>query len=126
MTLRHAMPLLLVGAVGCSHGETLCAPSIATAIAIYPIDDSSGAPLAPTVFATAGFTGYADTLVGPPEVYIGPDSLAGGFRKGTYAVHAESPGYLPYDTTGIVVRLSSGACPDFITQRFTVRMSAAP
>jgi hypothetical protein len=58
------------------------------------------------------------------------DSGDGGYtvaydRAGTYTVHVESQGYLPWDTTGIDVRQVGGSCPTVETEVLNARLVPA-
>ncbi len=118
--------LAAIGAAACSSEPVECAPSNDPAVALRPVDAGSSAPLAGLAIGTAGFSGYTDSLKAGPDGYVGPDSLRGGFREGTYSIHVEVTGYAPFDTAGVVVGLTSGACRALVTQRFTARLTALP
>jgi hypothetical protein len=123
----YLIMLAALGTIACdSDGAVNCAPSNALAVALRPVDASSLAPLASVATGMAGFGEYADTLERGPSIHAGADSLAGGFRTGTYSVHVEAPGYAAFDTSGVVVALTVGDCPELSTQRFTARLTLLP
>lgn len=127
MRLEYLALLAALGAAACdSDGSVQCSPSNAAAVALRPVDAASSASLASIATGTAGFDGYTDTLEHGPDIYSGPDSLAGGFREGTYSVHVEAPGYAAFDTSGIVVVLTGEVCQALNTQRFTARLTPLP
>ncbi len=126
MTRMWLVVLAAIGTAACSSGPVECAPSNDPAVALRPVDAGSSAPLVGLAIGTAGFGGYTDSLKAGPDIYVGPDSLRGGFREGTYTIHVEVTGYAPFDTTGVVVGLTSGQCPVLVTQRFTARLTALP
>jgi hypothetical protein len=103
-----------------------CAPANALAIEVRPEDAGTAAPLAATATGTVQFGGYLDSFVQGPSSYAGPDTLAAGRRAGTYSVHIDVPGYAPFDTTGVGVRLIGSPCASLETQRFTARFVASP
>jgi hypothetical protein len=48
--------------------------------------------------------------------------MAAENRAGTYTVHVESPGYSPWDTTGVYVEQVGGSCPTVSTEILEVRL----
>ncbi|HKV75862.1 MAG TPA: hypothetical protein VJN95_15185 [Gemmatimonadales bacterium] len=126
MTRTWLALLAAIGTAARSSGPVECAPSNDPAVALRPVDAGSSAPLAGLAIGTTGFGGYTDSLKAGPDIYAGPDSLRGGLREGTYSIHVEVAGYAPFDTAGVVVGLTPGACRELVTQRFTARLTALP
>jgi hypothetical protein len=61
---------------------------------------------------------YRDSLVD-----LGDGSyMAAENHAGTYTVNVESPGYSPWDTTGVYVEQVGGSCPTVQTKVLEVRL----
>jgi hypothetical protein len=61
---------------------------------------------------------YRDSLVD-----LGDGSyMAAENNPGTYSVHVESPGYSPWDTTGVHVEQVGGSCPTVQSEMLEVRL----
>jgi hypothetical protein len=61
---------------------------------------------------------YRDSLVD-----LGDGSyIAAENHAGTYTVNVESPGYSPWDTTGVYVEQIGGSCPTVETEMLEVRL----
>jgi hypothetical protein len=47
-------------------------------------------------------------------------------RTGIYTVHVQSPGYAPWDTSGVEVEQVGGSCPTVETEILDVRLQPTP
>jgi hypothetical protein len=106
--------LFLVGA--CGEGVT-CPQGVFAAVSVHALTALNGTPI---LNAHGGVRdgGYADSLVELGQGYY--DAAMG--RPGTYAVHLEHADYAPWDTTGVVVRATSGPCPVIETEQLEARL----
>jgi hypothetical protein len=102
---------------GC--GESVaCLQGVLAAVSIHALSAADATPIL-DVRGGVRDGSFADSLVGVGEGYY---EAAQG-RPGTYTVHLEHTGYAPWDTSGILVRTSEGACPLIETEHIEARLT---
>src|ERR671920_684760 len=112
--------LLVLAALVCATG---CADDIVCPAWSFPavqLNLESAATGSPIVGALGEVQDgeYHDSLV-----ELGDGSyMAAENNPGTYSVKVESPGYSPWDTTGVHVEEVGGACPTVQTEVLEVRL----
>jgi hypothetical protein len=99
---------LALALTGCGFGA--CDTSVQEAVVVTAQDSLSHADITDSLRGTISWDAYTDSLHIHSEDSTGQvTEWAGGpDRNGTYAVHLERSGYMPYDRAGIYV--SDGDC----------------
>jgi hypothetical protein len=110
---------LLLGSA-CSEGATCPAWSF-PAVSARVRSDADGAPLLGALGEVREGT-YRDGL----QSFGDGQYVAAYDRGGTYAVHIEAPGFISWDTVGINVEETGGACSTVTTEDISARLSPAP
>jgi hypothetical protein len=84
----------------------ICLPEEFAAVTVHALSAADSTPVL-NARGEVHDGSFADSLVESGQGYY---NAAEG-RPGTYAVHLEHPSYAPWDTSGVVVLSSGGACP---------------
>lgn len=93
--LALAIPLV---AGACSQQPVICTALYAYGLNVTVLDATTDDPLPVTPMGIARDGQYRDTM----EV-MGNHLMGAGERAGNYDITVTAPGYVPWDTTGIVV-----------------------
>jgi hypothetical protein len=112
-----AVAVLLLA--GCGE-DVACLQGIFAAVSVHALSAEDATPLLGARGVVSDGT-YRDSLL---EVGQGYYEGAPG-RAGTYAVHLEHAGYAAWDTAGVVVQSTPGACPMVETEHLEARLPPA-
>lgn len=107
--------LLVVGACG---EDVTCPQGVFAAVSVHALSALDGAPVLNARGGVQDGT-FADTLAELGQGYY--DAAMG--RPGTYAVLLEHADHAPWDTTGVMVRATSGECPMIETEQLEARLA---
>ena len=113
-----AVSALLWG-TGCA-GDPTCPAWAFPAVLVHLESATTGAPVIGALGEVQEGS-YRDSLLD----YGDGSYAAAENRSGTYTVHLESPGYSPWDTTGVFVEQVGGACPTVDTEILEVDLVPA-
>lgn len=115
--------LLMTLALGACESDVLCLQDDPSAFHLVVRDRDSGARL-------SGVSGtVTNASISRPIVCLsngGVEECFGWARGNSAAIHVTRPGSLPWDTTGVRVYFTGGACNRPIERDLEVRMQAAP
>jgi hypothetical protein len=112
-----ALAILLLA--GCGE-DVNCLQGVFAAVSVHARSAEDPTPLVGARGVVSDGT-YRDSLL---EVGQGYYEGAPG-RPGTYAVHLEHAGYAAWDTGGVFVQATPGACPMIETEQLQARLVPA-
>jgi hypothetical protein len=107
---RAALLAMTIVSVGCGGPDLLCTMSVEPAIELFVYDATTAEPAWWSAAGVVRDGAFEDSLWAPSwlDSTVAIPMRAADERPGTYSIHLERSGYVPWDTSGILV--TAGVC----------------